>query len=55
MKKKEELIFPGDESFPTPRIGYRVKFIDHLIRAFPPPSTSSFVDCFSSMGFSYIS
>ncbi|KAK1613678.1 hypothetical protein QYE76_019195 [Lolium multiflorum] len=32
LKKKDALIFPGDKSFPTPRIGYRVTFIDHLIR-----------------------
>ncbi|KAK1609008.1 hypothetical protein QYE76_032681 [Lolium multiflorum] len=24
MKKEEGLIFPGEESFPTPRIGYRL-------------------------------
>ncbi|KAK1615332.1 hypothetical protein QYE76_020849 [Lolium multiflorum] len=32
MKKENTLIFPGDESYPTPRIGYRVTFVDHLIR-----------------------
>ncbi|KAK1613135.1 hypothetical protein QYE76_036808 [Lolium multiflorum] len=37
LKKKDALIFPGDESFPTPRIGYRVTFIDHLIRGLSTP------------------
>jgi hypothetical protein len=32
LKKHDSLIFPGDESFPRPPIGYRVTFIDHLIR-----------------------
>ena len=36
-KKEEGLLFPGEESFPTPRIGYRVTFIDHLIRGLSPP------------------
>jgi hypothetical protein len=37
MKKDNALIFPGDESFPTPRIGYWVTFIDHLIRGLSTP------------------
>ncbi|KAK1684227.1 hypothetical protein QYE76_045075 [Lolium multiflorum] len=37
MKKEEGLIFPGEESFPTPRIGYRVTFVDHLIRGLSTP------------------
>ncbi|KAK1662575.1 hypothetical protein QYE76_050734 [Lolium multiflorum] len=37
MKKKDSLIFPGDESFPSPPIGYRVTFIDHLIRGLSTP------------------
>ncbi|KAK1644808.1 hypothetical protein QYE76_062613 [Lolium multiflorum] len=37
MKKENTLIFPGDESYPTPRIGYRVTFVDHLIRGLATP------------------
>jgi hypothetical protein len=37
MKKEKMLIFPGEESFPTPGIGYRVTFIDHLIRGLSIP------------------
>ena len=37
MKKDEALIFPSEESFPTPRIGYRVTFIDHLICGLSTP------------------
>ena len=37
MKKENSLIFPGDESFPTPPIGFRVTFIDHLIRGLSTP------------------
>ena len=37
LLKKEALIFPGEESFPTPRIGYRVTFVDHLIRGLSTP------------------
>ncbi|KAK1648049.1 hypothetical protein QYE76_065854 [Lolium multiflorum] len=37
MKKEEGLIFLGDESFPTPSIGYRVTFIDHLICGLSTP------------------
>ncbi|KAK1687145.1 hypothetical protein QYE76_047993 [Lolium multiflorum] len=36
-KKEEGLLFPGEESFPTPRIGYRVTFVDHLIRGLSTP------------------
>ncbi|KAK1691857.1 hypothetical protein QYE76_008554 [Lolium multiflorum] len=36
-KKEEGLLFPREESFPTPRIGYRVTFIDHLIRDLSSP------------------
>ncbi|KAK1648677.1 hypothetical protein QYE76_066482 [Lolium multiflorum] len=37
MKKEKTLIFPGEESFPTPRIGYRITFVDHLIRGLATP------------------
>ncbi|KAK1610329.1 hypothetical protein QYE76_034002 [Lolium multiflorum] len=37
MKKEEVLIFPSEESFPTPPIQYRVTFVDHLIRGFSAP------------------
>ncbi|KAK1642544.1 hypothetical protein QYE76_060349 [Lolium multiflorum] len=37
MKKKDSLIFPGDEIFPSPPIGFRVTFIDHLIRGLSTP------------------
>ncbi|KAK1645922.1 hypothetical protein QYE76_063727 [Lolium multiflorum] len=37
MKKEKMLIFPGEENFPTPRIGYRVTFVDHLIRGLATP------------------
>ncbi|KAK1607061.1 hypothetical protein QYE76_030734 [Lolium multiflorum] len=37
MKKKDSLIFPGDESAPNPPIGYRVIFIDHLVRGLSTP------------------
>ncbi|KAK1648406.1 hypothetical protein QYE76_066211 [Lolium multiflorum] len=37
MKQEKTLIFPGEESFPTPRIGYRVTFVDHLIRGLATP------------------
>ncbi|KAK1680274.1 hypothetical protein QYE76_041122 [Lolium multiflorum] len=36
-KKEKTLIFPGEESFPTSRIGYRVTFVDHLIRGLSTP------------------
>src|SRR6266480_3892193 len=31
-KGEKTIIFPGDESYPTPPRGYRVTFVDHLIR-----------------------
>ena len=37
LDKEGSLIFPGDESFPSPPIGYRVTFIDHLIRGLSTP------------------
>ncbi|KAK1666759.1 hypothetical protein QYE76_054918 [Lolium multiflorum] len=37
LKKEKTLIFPGEESFPIPGIGYRVTFIDHLIRGLSTP------------------
>ncbi|KAK1564252.1 hypothetical protein QYE76_017976, partial [Lolium multiflorum] len=37
MKQEKTLIFPGEESYPTPRIGYRVTFVDHLIRGLATP------------------
>ncbi|KAK1684860.1 hypothetical protein QYE76_045708 [Lolium multiflorum] len=37
LKKKDSLIFPGDESAPNPPIGYRATFIDHLIRGLSTP------------------
>ncbi|KAK1680909.1 hypothetical protein QYE76_041757 [Lolium multiflorum] len=37
LKKQDSLIFPGDESFSRPPIGYRVTFIDHLIRGLSTP------------------
>ncbi|KAK1625855.1 hypothetical protein QYE76_000170 [Lolium multiflorum] len=37
VKKEGSLIFPGGESFPSPPIGYRVTFIDHLIRGLSTP------------------
>ncbi|KAK1620330.1 hypothetical protein QYE76_025847 [Lolium multiflorum] len=37
LKKHDSLIFPGDESFSCPPIGYRVTFIDHLIRGLSTP------------------
>ncbi|KAK1694706.1 hypothetical protein QYE76_011403 [Lolium multiflorum] len=37
LKKQDSLIFPSDESFPRPPIGYRVTFIDHLIRGLSTP------------------
>ncbi|KAK1696179.1 hypothetical protein QYE76_012876 [Lolium multiflorum] len=36
-KKKDALRFPGEESYPTPPIGYRVSFVDHLIRGLSAP------------------
>ncbi|KAK1693004.1 hypothetical protein QYE76_009701 [Lolium multiflorum] len=37
LKKQDSLILPGDESFPCPPIGYRINFIDHLIRGLSTP------------------
>ncbi|KAK1603651.1 hypothetical protein QYE76_027324 [Lolium multiflorum] len=37
MKQEKTLIFPGEESYPTPRIGYRVTFVDHLICGLATP------------------
>ncbi|KAK1694328.1 hypothetical protein QYE76_011025 [Lolium multiflorum] len=37
LRKEKMLIFPDEESFPTPGIGYRVTFIDHLIRGLSSP------------------
>ncbi|KAK1646611.1 hypothetical protein QYE76_064416 [Lolium multiflorum] len=37
LMKEDNLILPGDESFPRPRIGYRVTLVDHLIRVLSAP------------------
>ncbi|KAK1645827.1 hypothetical protein QYE76_063632 [Lolium multiflorum] len=37
MNQEKTLIFPSEESFPTPRIGYRVTFVDHLICGLATP------------------
>jgi hypothetical protein len=37
LKKQVSLIFTGDESFPRPRIIYRVTFIDHIIHGLSTP------------------
>ena len=37
MKQENTLIFLSEESYPTPRIGYRVTFVDHLIRGLATP------------------
>ncbi|KAK1615071.1 hypothetical protein QYE76_020588 [Lolium multiflorum] len=42
MKKENLLIFPGEESFPTPCIGYRATFVDHLIRGLSTPIHARF-------------
>ncbi|KAK1681351.1 hypothetical protein QYE76_042199 [Lolium multiflorum] len=36
-KKKDALRFPSEESYLTPPIGYRVSFVDHLIRGLAAP------------------
>ncbi|KAK1627642.1 hypothetical protein QYE76_001957 [Lolium multiflorum] len=36
-KEKETLRFPHEESYPKPPLGYRVSFVDHLIRGLSPP------------------
>ncbi|KAK1685334.1 hypothetical protein QYE76_046182 [Lolium multiflorum] len=37
LVQKASLVFPGDESIPKPPMGYRVTFIDHLIRGLSVP------------------
>ncbi|KAK1687028.1 hypothetical protein QYE76_047876 [Lolium multiflorum] len=36
-KKPQALRFPSEESYPTPPMGYRVSFVDHLIRGLSAP------------------
>ncbi|KAK1677351.1 hypothetical protein QYE76_038199 [Lolium multiflorum] len=36
-KKPKALCFPSEESYPTPPMGYRLSFIDHLIRGLSAP------------------
>ncbi|KAK1611387.1 hypothetical protein QYE76_035060 [Lolium multiflorum] len=36
-KKPKAMCFPSEESYPTPPMGYRVSFIDHLIRGLSAP------------------
>jgi hypothetical protein len=36
-KKNDVLRFPSEESYPTPPIGYRVSFVDHLICGLAAP------------------
>ncbi|KAK1630817.1 hypothetical protein QYE76_005132 [Lolium multiflorum] len=36
-KKSQALRFPSEESYPTPPMGYRVSFVDHLIRGLSAP------------------
>ncbi|KAK1650459.1 hypothetical protein QYE76_068264 [Lolium multiflorum] len=36
-KKKDGLLFPSEESYPTPPMEYRVSFVDHLIRGLSAP------------------
>ncbi|KAK1594932.1 hypothetical protein QYE76_007566 [Lolium multiflorum] len=36
-KKPKVLCFPSEESYPTPPMGYRVSFVDHLIRGLSAP------------------
>ncbi|KAK1651544.1 hypothetical protein QYE76_069349 [Lolium multiflorum] len=36
-KKSKALFFPSEESYPTPPMGYRVFFVDHLIRGLSAP------------------
>ncbi|KAK1696404.1 hypothetical protein QYE76_013101 [Lolium multiflorum] len=36
-KKKNALLFPSEESYPTPPIEYRFSFVDHLIRGLSAP------------------
>ncbi|KAK1694688.1 hypothetical protein QYE76_011385 [Lolium multiflorum] len=37
LNPKDTLRFPSEESYPTPPIGYRVSFVDHLIRGLAAP------------------
>ncbi|KAK1605588.1 hypothetical protein QYE76_029261 [Lolium multiflorum] len=36
-KQPKALCFPSEESYPTPPMGYRVSFVDHLIRGLSAP------------------
>ncbi|KAK1615789.1 hypothetical protein QYE76_021306 [Lolium multiflorum] len=36
-KKPKAVCFPSEESYPTPPMGYRVSFVDHLIRGLSAP------------------
>ncbi|KAK1610500.1 hypothetical protein QYE76_034173 [Lolium multiflorum] len=36
-KKPKAVCFPSEESYPTPPMGYRVGFVDHLIRGLSAP------------------
>ncbi|KAK1683588.1 hypothetical protein QYE76_044436 [Lolium multiflorum] len=36
-KKPKAVCFPSEESYPTPPMGYRVSFVDHLIRGLSTP------------------
>ncbi|KAK1664976.1 hypothetical protein QYE76_053135 [Lolium multiflorum] len=36
-KKKDALLFPSEESYPSPPMEYRVSFVDHLIRGLSAP------------------
>ncbi|KAK1660406.1 hypothetical protein QYE76_048565 [Lolium multiflorum] len=36
-KKPKALCFPSEESYPSPPMGYRVSFVDHLIRGLSAP------------------
>ncbi|KAK1628123.1 hypothetical protein QYE76_002438 [Lolium multiflorum] len=37
MKKKDALIFPSEESYPSPPMEYRVSFVNHLIHGLSAP------------------
>ncbi|KAK1629231.1 hypothetical protein QYE76_003546 [Lolium multiflorum] len=37
LNQKDTLRLPSEESYPTPPIGYRVSFVDHLIRGLAAP------------------
>ncbi|KAK1684922.1 hypothetical protein QYE76_045770 [Lolium multiflorum] len=47
-KKPNALCFPREESYPTPPMGYRVSFVDHLIRGLSAPFILFSVDFFLS-------